>query len=93
MVEEKGGGGVELPPTLRECSTADAQCCRRSGRHTREQRLRPNNRKLPLEVIIIFICFLINNKTNIFRGDSSDKTAKKRLRKVTHTLMCDSEWG
>ena len=49
MVEEKGGGGGELPPTLRECSTADAQCCRRSGRHTRE-RLQPNKPKLPLEV-------------------------------------------
>ena len=55
MVEEKGGGGGELPPTLRECTAADAQCCRRSGRHTREQRLQPNNRKLPLEVMVIFI--------------------------------------
>ena len=52
MVEKKGGGGG-VPPTLREC-TGDAQCCRRSGGHTRQLLL--NNPKLQSEVSI-FILF------------------------------------
>ena len=61
MVEKKGGGGVSTHAEEVEC-TGDAQCCRRSGGHTREQLL--NNPRLQSEVTIL-IGFLSNKNANI----------------------------
>ena len=62
MVWKKGGGGGVTTHAEGVHCTGDAQCCRRSGPHTREQL--PNNPKLHSEVSILFR-FLVNNNTNI----------------------------